>query len=709
MPFRYSAGEVSVVLRGLLPPELSKRYVECQLLGEGAHGRVLRARDLQLDRIVAIKFLHHNFADVPELKARFEREAKLSARLENKHVATIFDFGFADGAFYLVFEFVAGLSLETRLAKEGALDPQAARVLFKGILRGLAVAHSNGVTHRDLKPANILLTPSGEAVITDFGLARQEDDQEELTKTGAVMGTPTYMAPEQLAGGAPSPAWDLYAAGLVYYKMLQGKLPFPENDVHAMLREKTRSFDIEVEALASSKVTSTERQILAKLLTKESEARPSAKAALETLERPSELTIEEVLAESKDSPLGSHLSASLPAVKPISSSVPRSDSNARFLGFLGISLCMLLGGVGFFLAPFLTGDSPHTQPPSSETFASVDPEFAQEVESFRELIEEDPAIRAALGLQGQIATPQQVKIFKRGRAAFVELISESGIPEQLETIAPQTVDRASYTHLTRISLVERLLEHTRLDSMHGKLPSLYQGRERPQFQRVLNGGVTWVTLPEYESQLPWKDWEATRPYLNTLYREGRDWQPLRRFEDMKVMRDGKPVLHVDSTQPVAEWNVSVQNYFGVLFEHGFTDVNSLVQLYGRVPWRIDDYEDPIEVLVELSNPPSKDLILAIGGSELAKERHLLFQFDGSQDRLEVVLSVPPPKQVQRAEISVRVGGYLRIQSRLLPSGLKRMKIKPIGIQPVTQVTGTVIIEEIYQFRSGPLPEPWKDS
>jgi len=203
-------------------------------------GAVYRGERLKLGRAVAIKIMHDALPDELASRGRFEREAKLMARLEHPHCVSVIDFGLHDGKPYLVMELVRGTSLLDVLAKSGRLEPQRAGELVKQVLSGLAHAHELGIVHRDIKPANIMLTERtglGEQIrILDFGLARPAIDSTKLT-TGIVVGTPNYMAPEQIKGGAIDGRTDLYAVGVMLFELLTGKKPFVADDPLAVVRK----------------------------------------------------------------------------------------------------------------------------------------------------------------------------------------------------------------------------------------------------------------------------------------------------------------------------------------------------------------------------------------------------------------------------------------------------------------------------------------
>ncbi len=198
-------------------------------LGRGGMGVVHRARQVPLNRIVAVKRLLKGASASPEDMARFRAEGEAAARLSHRHIVAVHDVGSSDGQPYLVMQYVEGTTLARRLAT-GPLGPAEAAALLEPICRGIQHAHDRGILHRDLKPSNILIDAEGEPMVGDFGLARRIDldGDPSLTASGAILGTPSYMAPEQAASrrGAIGPRTDVYGLGAILYQMLTGRPPF---------------------------------------------------------------------------------------------------------------------------------------------------------------------------------------------------------------------------------------------------------------------------------------------------------------------------------------------------------------------------------------------------------------------------------------------------------------------------------------------------
>jgi len=196
-----------------------------ELLGEGGMGTVFRATDTVLERPVALKMLRAELLTQPQFLDRFRAEAQILARLNHPNVATLYNFVREEGDYYMVMEFVEGQTLEAWLGQYGPLPVELAVQVVQQALEGLAHAHKRGILHRDLKPANLMVTPEGVVKLTDFGIARIIGSQR-LTQVNGLVGTPAYMAPEQIQGLEPSPQSDIHAMGLVLYELLSGQVPF---------------------------------------------------------------------------------------------------------------------------------------------------------------------------------------------------------------------------------------------------------------------------------------------------------------------------------------------------------------------------------------------------------------------------------------------------------------------------------------------------
>lgn len=258
------------------------KYELVQELGHGGMGTVYRGRDLRLERDVAIKFL---ISEDAESRARFAREAKTLARVQHANVTMVFEVGDDGGVPYLVSELVDGESLAAFLGRAGKLSEGDAARLGAAVARGLAAVHAIGVIHRDLKPANVLMARDGTPKICDFGLARSEQD-DAVTRTGMIAGTPEYLAPELIRGGRAGAPCDIYALGCLLHEMLSGAVPFAARDASGVTRPLLDLLNAhaheEPPGLPQSVSQATAKLVMA-CLAKDPAARPSAEQVCEQL------------------------------------------------------------------------------------------------------------------------------------------------------------------------------------------------------------------------------------------------------------------------------------------------------------------------------------------------------------------------------------------------------------------------------------------
>ena len=208
-----------------LLPQIIGDYELLEVIGRGGMGVVYRARQRSLDREVAIKMIHENRPLNPENRRRFLAEAQATARLDHPCIVPVYEVSQHEGQPFFSMRLIRGQTLADRL-RHGPLPPRQAAIMAE-VSRAIAYAHSLGILHRDIKPSNIMLDELGRVRVTDFGLAKLVDSQDSLTRTGATVGTPSYMAPEQAAGLAAhvGPRSDVYALGAVLYHLLTGRPP----------------------------------------------------------------------------------------------------------------------------------------------------------------------------------------------------------------------------------------------------------------------------------------------------------------------------------------------------------------------------------------------------------------------------------------------------------------------------------------------------
>ncbi|MCG8608372.1 serine/threonine-protein kinase [bacterium] len=246
-------------------------YKILEKIGGGGMGVVYKARDENLDRLVALKFLPPQFSADEEEKERFIQEAKAASSLDHPNICTVHEIGEAeDGQMFIAMAFYQGATLNQKLAQTGALPPEETIELALGVAEGLAKAHEAGITHRDIKPANLMITTDNLVKIVDFGLAKVKHVQ--LTKTGTTLGTAAYMSPEQALGKEIDQRTDIWSLGVVLYEMLTGQLPFSgdyDAAIHyAVLNEKPTPI-----ADTNSKISADLQKVVSKALQKDRDHR----------------------------------------------------------------------------------------------------------------------------------------------------------------------------------------------------------------------------------------------------------------------------------------------------------------------------------------------------------------------------------------------------------------------------------------------------
>ena len=204
---------------------VKERYEILEILGEGGMAFVYKARDMQLERFVAIKTLKPNYVNQETFVDRFKREAKTAANLNHPNIVQIFDWGIEKEP-YFVMEYIEGNTLTSIIAKNRTIS--LSDILFIGaqVSNGLHAAHQKGLVHRDIKPGNIMITPDGKVKVTDFGIVSLQNEESDITKTGSILGTASYISPEQAQGKPVSIESDLYSLGTVLYELITGKAPF---------------------------------------------------------------------------------------------------------------------------------------------------------------------------------------------------------------------------------------------------------------------------------------------------------------------------------------------------------------------------------------------------------------------------------------------------------------------------------------------------
>ncbi|MGA9532134.1 MAG: protein kinase [Anaerolineales bacterium] len=321
-------------------PSLAGRYQLLRPLGQGGMAEVYQARDLNLQRDVAIKLLRRDYINDSAFQARFQQEARAAANLLHPNIVTVYDFGHDQDRFFIVMEFVDGTDLKTLLRRRGRLPTDSAVHLMIQICSGVGYAHRAGLVHCDLKPHNLLVTADDRVKITDFGIARalagiQPDEHHDV-----VWGSPLYFSPEQAAGRSPSPASDVYSLGVVFYEMLTGRTPFVADNGND-LTEMHMATPPTPPRVLNPAIPSAIEHIVLKVLSKEPAARyrtaDQLGRVLETYQTGEEVT--PISLEPAGAPVREPNSETLPFPQ---ATLPGLDWLAVFLGLIAF---LMIGGL----------------------------------------------------------------------------------------------------------------------------------------------------------------------------------------------------------------------------------------------------------------------------------------------------------------------------------------------------------------------------
>ncbi len=314
---------------------LGNRYEILHALGEGGMGTVYKARDRELDRLVALKVIRPDLARNPAIIQRFKQELILARQVTHRNVVRIFDLGEADGIKFITMEFIEGKDLRSLLLEHTKFSPEEAAEIIRQVCLALDTAHSEGVIHRDLKPQNIMRDASGRIVVMDFGLARSLES-DGMTQTGALIGTMEYMSPEQGLGQELDQRSDLFTLGLIFYELLSGQVPYKADSALASLLKRTQERAAPVSSL-DNKVPGVLSNIVSKCLERDPKLRySSAKELLSDL----------------DAWQGKSAAASirLPAVQPWGQDIP-------WVGISVAAVVLILAVTAFLLRGKLFGPS----------------------------------------------------------------------------------------------------------------------------------------------------------------------------------------------------------------------------------------------------------------------------------------------------------------------------------------------------------------
>ena len=251
---------------------LNGRYQLLERIGTGGMSDVFRARDLMLERSVAIKVLHEKYSDNKAFQDRFKMEARAAANLSHPNIVTVHDFGYDHDQLFIVMEHVPGKDLKTILRQRGRYSVEEAIPLIVQACAGVGYAHRAGLVHCDIKPHNFIVTPDNRLKVTDFGIARALSTIQSDERADVVWGSPQYFSPEQAVGEAPSPSSDVYSLGIVLYEALTGALPFNAPTSEELARLHLEHYPVPPHEYIPD-IPSALEEIILKVLSKEPAAR----------------------------------------------------------------------------------------------------------------------------------------------------------------------------------------------------------------------------------------------------------------------------------------------------------------------------------------------------------------------------------------------------------------------------------------------------
>lgn len=251
---------------------LNNRYQLQDFVEKGGMAMVYKGRDLMLERDVAVKVLRQDYSRDPAFRERFRQEAKAAANLSHSNIVTVYDFGYDEERLFIVMEYIPGTDLSTLIKQKGRYSLEEGIPLIVQACKGLGYAHRAGLVHCDIKPHNFLVTPDKRLKVTDFGIARALASINPKEEADVIWGSPQYFSPEQAAGGAPSPASDVYSLGVIMYLMFTGQLPFQAKTA-AELAELHRYATVKPPIELNPELPPALNEIMLKVLAKEPSAR----------------------------------------------------------------------------------------------------------------------------------------------------------------------------------------------------------------------------------------------------------------------------------------------------------------------------------------------------------------------------------------------------------------------------------------------------
>jgi hypothetical protein len=706
-----------------LPPELEKRFTDPKPLGSGSFGRVLRVTRVEDGQVVALKLLSPAIAQVPELRERFAREAAAGARVDSPRVVRVLEAGVL-GEPYLAMEYVAGHDLEEELRLGGGrLPPERADRVFADVLAGLAAVHAAGMLHRDLKPANVLVDEDGRARLTDFGLVRLVGE-DTLTKTGMVLGTPLYMAPEQMLGGLPSQAWDLYAATAMYLQLWTRAEPFPGEGPGDILTAKQKG----PEETALAGLPPALAAFLREALSPDPDRRPGDVGALREAwhaARAAGWNVSDAVEERLEPTVRLDAAAAAPTrpSEPLEAptSVPASAPAAA--PRRGGSAWILAGGLVLMVASFAASWEPSAGPPAPTEAARLRmPEDQARLlrelpDKLRGLPTVDYVLREFLGP----SKPSDVD--RRWGAAVGALRTELARPELgplLDGLFDYDLRRDELDALGQVVLTWWLFSRTRGaggDILHEYLKQgehLEEALVRHTGARDEEAVNPWIPVARGRSKGVVRT-EYRAANLAALHQRGGNWSVLYGSQGDALV-DPRNHWTLYAPEGFSEWDqgrIRKTTIFGERFppaqEGGLgTEWTVFARDMSQKEVEIarhkaQERSDPEVVEMHLGGAWTGPLELVLVGYGFDESSPLVLTLVGGEERVRVPVLMPlrsgRPDEVSQSD-EPRTARRVRLPAHVLPAGLHLVEARIHAIQCMGAVIQAATLENVYLRRPG---------
>ena len=684
-----------------LPPLLAERFRVRRQLGAGAFGEVVEAVPTGAEDPVAIKLLRPEFYAQEETRRRFLREAEVAAGLLSPHVARALEWGVDGGRPYIVFDLIPGGSLEeVRRQAGGHLPLEAALELTRQVLAALSVAHRAGVVHRDLKPANVLVDPEGQAVVTDFGLARRVDE-ETMTRTGQVMGTLATMPPEQMEGGEPRPDWDVYAAAVMLWELSTGALPFDGESVAALYDAKRAGHPGRL-VLPEGTAPPALEALLAAALSPDPAARP--RDGTDFLLRLLEVTEDETGSASMDSTLSLVMDAMprtavLPqsareAATTVTLGPPRGGGARRPRGALVVALAGLAGLATWVLAPSEAPGGPAPPQPDEELPEARDRARVDLLARLDRALDEDPVVRRLFEAgESRVLAGRTEENWHAARAVYRRQLREVELHRRLREDAGRPPGEGELEVLGRLVQRQWLLTHPD----RGQEP-LFPDRGPPGLAARLAALVQAVPEPLLTGRPGAAPGRNFRELQHQVEIGGRRWENLRPL--------ARVVAH---TVEQGRARIRIRDRIRPLHPNGDPWVDPMGGAEGVLADSLSSYsrtEDEFAVtMVPLEpHPFLGDLVLSLVAYDWHPAVLMQVALVGRERSLRLPVEVPPPLVPDREQGALPFQGVtLRVPRARVPRGLRRVEVRAVGFHDLCAPRPTLSLGEVYQLIDGPLP------